>query len=479
MQHIGRNVFNLVLSRILAGVILFLIYTRLAQYLGPEAAGQYGLLAAFLGVFSMFVDLGMHQLVVKKVSENKQDSSRYLSGFFSAQFLMGTVFMLAMALFVWQADYPPLVKNALYVTSVGLLLTSLALPFRAIINAHQRLGIIAKVNFFNSVINGAFMVLAIVLQQNILFLAFINIAVPLFDIIVYGLVAHFRYAKLRLSFDSSFIRQLFVMTFPFTLLTVFSIYNRIDVLMLPHFRGFEETGFYAVAYKFWDILAFFPAVVGITLYPFFAEALSQRRIEQARLGLETYTRYMIALAVPLATGAFLLASPLTLSFYGEEFLPSAPAVWLLVAAAALLIIYSPVNSLIISQKTKAASKITGFTLVFNVVTNIILIPRYGFVAAAVTTVASEMIQLMLYTYVIRRDLFNFAFFRFFGKPALASVFMAALLINTPFGNIWLMVLQGILSYFAALFLLKFFKKEDWELIKNALNYKKDFNPEQI
>src|SRR3989344_1359404 len=62
MLHIGRNIISLVISRVLAAVILFLIYTRLAQYLGPEAAGQYGLLASYITIFSIFVDLGRHSL---------------------------------------------------------------------------------------------------------------------------------------------------------------------------------------------------------------------------------------------------------------------------------------------------------------------------------------------------------------------------------------------------------------------------------
>ena len=85
MLHIGRNIFSLLISRILTAVILFLVYTRLLQYLGPEIAGQYGLMAAYLTVFSFFVDLGMQQLVIKKISEDKTQTSKYLSNYFGIQ----------------------------------------------------------------------------------------------------------------------------------------------------------------------------------------------------------------------------------------------------------------------------------------------------------------------------------------------------------------------------------------------------------
>src|SRR3989344_3025359 len=145
MLHIGRNILSLIFSRVLAGLVLFLIYTRLAQYLGPEAAGQYGLLGGFLMVFSMFVDLGMSQLVIKKVSENKNDAPKFLNNYFIIQLALAFVFMLVMDLFVFFAHYPQEVKNALYVAGLGLFLSSLSLPFRSIINAYQKLTVIAKV----------------------------------------------------------------------------------------------------------------------------------------------------------------------------------------------------------------------------------------------------------------------------------------------------------------------------------------------
>src|SRR3989344_4280382 len=181
MLHIGRNIFSMVISRIVAALILFLIYTKLAQYLGPVAAGQFGLFAGYLTVFSLFVDIGMTKLVVKKVSEDKSNASKYINNYFSVQFFMGLMFMLIMTAVVHLADYPELVERSLYVVAFGLFLSSLSLPFRSNVNAFQKMTYIAGVNFANSAINAAFMILAIVFRTNIFFLAFVSVAVGLFD----------------------------------------------------------------------------------------------------------------------------------------------------------------------------------------------------------------------------------------------------------------------------------------------------------
>jgi O-antigen/teichoic acid export membrane protein len=473
MLQIGRNIFSLVFSRVIAGIILFLVFTRLAQYLGPEAAGQYGLIAGFMAVFTFFVDLGMSQLVIKKVSEDKTLASKYLSNYFVVQLLLGVFFMLIMAGIVYFADYPDIVKNALYVTAIGLLLNSLAMPFRSIINAFQKLSFIASINFANSVINAGFMILAIVFRYNIFFLSFTVVAVGIFDTLVYAYLSHKKFAKLKFEFDREFTKKLIIWTLPFTLLTVFSIYNRIDTLMLPSLRNFQETGYYAAAYKFWDVLAFFPAVIGISLYPFYAQSLARGLKDQVRTVLETYTRYMIAIGVPMAVGTFLVATPLTLLFYGEDFAPAAPALWLLIIAVSILFIYSPANSLIISQQTKIATKITGFTLSFNIIFNLLLIPKYGIVAAAATTVASEVIQALSYTYIIKRRIVAFRFFRHFLKPIVASIIMGlAVFFTLPLVGVLLAIVIAAVVYALSLVLLKFFHAEDWVLFKSSIDIRK-------
>lgn len=473
MLHIGRNIVSLLVSRVAASVVLFLIYTRLAQYLGPEAAGQFGLLAGILSIFSLFVDLGMSQLVIKKISEDQEHASKYLSNYFAIQAVLALVFGLIMAGFVALGDYPETVKHALYVASFALFLSSLSLPFKSIINGFQKLTIIAKVNFVNSMVNAGMMAIAIAFRKDIFFLAFISVAISLIDLLVYSVITHRKFAKFSFTVDWAFIRQLFIWTWPFTLLTFFSIYNRIDTIMLPHLRSFEETGYYSVAYKFWDVLAFLPAVIGISLFPYFAQCLSVGAKEDARKILETYTRYMIALAVPLSVGAFMVSDSIVRVFYGPEFLPAATALWVLVAAVSVLLIYSPVNSLILSQQTKAATKITGFTLLFNFTTNLIFIPKYGFIAAAFTTLASELIQAIMYTYVVRQRVINYRILPNFIKPIIAALGMAASIywLQGHF-DIWLVIAGGAGVYALVLVLLKFFQKEDTDLLIASINFRK-------
>ncbi len=479
MLHIGRNIINLLISRILAAAVLFLLYTRLIQYLGPESAGQFGLLAAYLTVFAFFVDLGMQQLVIKKISEDKTQATKYLGNYFVIQFLLGLGFMLLMDAIVWQAHYPILVKHSLYITALGLLLSSLTMPMMAVINGYQRLGIIAKINFVNSVLNGGMMLLAVVLKQNIFFLAFIPVIVSGLDILIYSFIVHRKFTPFKLQFDTKFWKQLFIWNTPFMLLTIFSIYNRIDSLLLPHLRSFTENGYYTAVYKFWDTLAFLPAVVAAALFPYFSEKLAKGEHEVVKKVLTIYTRYMIALAIPLTVGAYVLAHKLTVSFFGQNFAPAAPALWLLVAAVSVLFIYVPVNSLIISQRTKTATKVTAVTLIVNLALNIWLIPKYGFVMAAIITLGSELMQLIGYTYFVQTKIVSFTYFRNFVKPVIAGLVMGVVIYFLRDWNLILVIVAGGIVYSVVLLALRFFEKEDRELLAASINFRKKIEPDNI
>jgi O-antigen/teichoic acid export membrane protein len=155
-----------------------------------------------------------------------------------------------------------------------------------------------------------------------------------------------------------------------------------------------------------------------------------------------------------------------------SFAPAAAAVGVLVAAGALLMIYVPVNVIMVSQRTKTATKITGFTLLFNLTANIILVPKFGFVMAAVITLLSELIQLLGYTYVVKTQIINFKYLHNFIKPIIAGSIMGLVVYYLQNLNLFVVVGIGGVVYLAVLVMLKFFHEHEWELLKDTFNIKK-------
>jgi O-antigen/teichoic acid export membrane protein len=246
---------------------------------------------------------------------------------------------------------------------------------------------------------------------------------------------------------------------PFALLVGFSaIYNRIDVVIITSMLGFAQTGIYTSAYKFFDLLNFFPASVSHALFPALSGFMAKGKIAEVKITLEKYLRLMIAIALPMAVGGTILSKQLILLVAGQQFIEASRVLSVLIWAIAILFIYIPVNSLVISQLTKKAVAITGINVIINIVGNIILLPIYGIIASAIMTVVSELIQGVFYFYFVRKNITDFAFWSILWKPALASAIMGVMVWHVREVNLLRGVFLGVVSYAVSLYLFKFFKE---------------------
>jgi len=267
-------------------------------------------------------------------------------------------------------------------------------------------------------------------------------------------------------FNFGIIKKILQQGWPFALLVGFSaIYNRIDVVIITALKGFLQTGYYTAAYKIFDLLGFFPSVVSYTLFPFFAGLMAKNSLIEVRENLEKYLRLMLVVALPMAVGGSLLSAKLISLVAGPGYQAAAPVLAILIWAPAILFVYIPLNSLVISQLTKKAVLITGANVIVNIAGNLLLIPRFGIKAAAAMTVVSESLQGIFYFYFVFKNITSFNFSRFLFKPLFSALLMGVVL--WPFRNYSLLysLPMGAGVYGLMLAATGFIKKEDLKLFK--------------
>src|SRR6266481_2744700 len=411
-QKVARNVTSLIVSRLVAGALVLVGYAAIFRYLGVFRTGEYQFALAYVTLFAVAVDFGIEQLVIKKVSENKEDAEKYLGNFFATEFILALVVYAAILLVAHFNHYDPLVQKTIAIIGLGTFINALTIPHTAIISAFEDMHILATVNFFDSVINVSVMFAVILLHQSIAFLAIVQELFGIMHLLVYSriikrYVPHAHLFKYLEKLDFKLIYNMLYAALPFGSLVGFSIlYNKIDVIILSHIRGYAEAGLYTVAYKFFDFMAFFPAVVSSSLYPFFSSQMKLGNIELIKSTLEKYTKYMILLALPVAFGGAVLAPNINLLMAGfnRQFYPGFMALHFLVFGTATLFIYSGVNSLMISQLTKYAVYVTFANIFINSIGNLLLIPHFGFRAAASMTFISELTQATFYFYMVNKKI---------------------------------------------------------------------------
>ena len=108
----------------------------------------------------------------------------------------------------------------------------------------------------------------------------------------------------------------------------------------------------------------------------------------------------------------------------------------------------------------------AFAVAFNIIANLIFIPRYGFQAAAIATIASELVLFLPFIYLLRRQLADFRILAVLWRPLVALAAMLAAI--ALLGQSLLALAASGLIYVTVLLLLRPLSAEEGTALKSLL-----------
>ena len=268
-------------------------------------------------------------------------------------------------------------------------------------------------------------------------------------------------------------RRMLVESFPLMINHFLAtIFFRIDaLLMVPLLggaKGDAALGYYSTAYKFIDGLNIIPSYLTMAIFPLMSRYAKETGDAMRRSYILTL-RLLILIAVPLSMGAILLADRIILLFFGPKMMPGSAQ------ALAILIWFLPfsfINSvtqyaLIAVNQQRFLTKAFVIGVTFNITANLVLIPRYGFLGAAITTVLSEFVLFIPFYYCVRQNITKLSFVDLFWRPIIAAVAMGAFILLLGDASLLLIVPAAMVVYAVALTALGGVTREDWAMVKRV------------
>lgn len=190
---------------------------------------------------------------------------------------------------------------------------------------------------------------------------------------------------------------------PFSLTSLFvmlSLY--VDSVMLGRF-SLEEVGAYGAAYRVILVVAGLAGSTSRVLFPRIVRLKDAGHLDEAGGMLVRVLRVHLMMFGTMALGGFIMAQPIMVALYGKDFVSSGGPFRIL---CALIVIVSFTN--VIGQTLEAMGRqhqtmgVALLAALFNVVANLLLIPPFGMIGAACTTIATEAIVLTAQLVVLRR-----------------------------------------------------------------------------
>lgn len=463
---VGRNVLALGLSRVVSGLILFLVYVRLAAYLSPEGFGKFSLVFAYYTIFLLLADFGITRFVIKKISEDRSQAPSYLAHFLGIQLISSAVIFLFFLVIPRLLHYDDLVFRAMLLSGAGLVLNSLALPFSAIIQSWQKLHVMAVINFIETVARAAWFGYAIFTGRSLLFVFWSFVAIGVLDLAMYASAAS-RYVRFKFQTDRALLMHLLWSGLPFAAVAGLEILaSKADVVIQKLFLPYTAVGLYASAYRFLDILTFIPAVVALSLFPHFAQTADQP--PEAHGGIiNSFNRYLVSAALAIGVAFSFLSRHIIILMYGDEFIDATGPLQILIWGSVFTFIYAVPGVLVVARKVRQAMTILGVSTLLNILGNFLLIPRFGITASAWLTVLSYFVIAVAY-FVLARRIIRFSFWPLIPGPVAAAAVMA--------GVLWLLrdlglaapLILSIAAYIAVLLVFRYFNRQDWLFLKSVL-----------
>ncbi len=179
-----------------------------------------------------------------------------------------------------------------------------------------------------------------------------------------------------------------------------NLYDRLDILMLSRLAGDYATGIYGAAYRPMGTIQLLPYGVLYSLLPTLSRGTGsdadRQRLEKA-MGLLLSAAFVLV----LATLAF--AKTLVPIVFGTGFAESASALKVLIWAVIPRYLNFALNISLLAAAHERVFAVTSLVcLAVNVITNLLFIPRYSWRAAAVVTIATELVLLIQNIYWLRR-----------------------------------------------------------------------------
>ena len=227
------------------------------------------------------------------------------------------------------------------------------------------------------------------------------------------------------------------------------ILGQSDQVMLQHMIDTSAVGCYAYAWQFANILFILFGALNRTWCPFFFEEMKQDKRE----AMTDKTRNFLELFTILACGFLLLAPEGYHVYAGRDYWSSTGIIPLFVGSYYINFLCTfPVNFEYYHKKTKVVAVVTVGSSLLNVGLNYLFIKAMGMPGAAVATVISHGLQLLLhhgYCHLLGKGRYPFPV-KVWGKYA------AAFLLVMAFGyiaeNTWLLRwgVGGVLGIFELL-----------------------------
>lgn len=475
MANIAKNTSYFTLALVLQKIISLTYFTIYARALGPADLGQYYFAISITSIFSIFIDLGLSNVVTREVAKYPEKARSILASTIAVKLPLAFLTVLAIIAWAFIWGYDPLTKQLIYISAIAMVFDNFTGIFYSVSRGFHNLK-------FESLSSILFQLIILVLSLVILakggsinWLMAALLAASIFNFIYsFSVIKIFWRISVAPIWDKPLIKKLFNMALPFGLFVIVQrFYTYFDSVLLFKLAGDKAVGLYQVPFKIIMALQFLPMAFVASLYPVLSTYWHSNRDKLAQ-AFEKAVTYCLLLAIPVSFGSMAMADKIILLFK-EQYTETGLLLRISIVAVPFMFLGFPVGSMLNACDRQKRNTINmTITAFISALLNIILIPRFGVLGACITTLVTSILMLVLGWIVIPQitRLHWKAIMASLGKIILAGLAMLLVveLIKNQL-NPFLTIAVAALVYTVAVYVFKVISQADIDYFIKSLKGK--------
>lgn len=389
------NTASQIAVRFLTLALTLVSIKLLANYIGAVGLGQYNTITTYINFFIVFADLGLFSVTVREIAKKPEDEKKIISNVFVVRLFSALLASLIAILIVLFTGYDSTIKLGVLISSGFLLFNLLGSVYDIILQYRLKMQYSALAEFLSKALS--ILALFVIIRLGGGFLLIMT-TVALYGFLIYIFKWTFarRFIIFKPKYNKEISRWIFGLSWPIGVVFIMNnIFMKLDTLMLFVMKGAAAAGLYTVAYKVLEVTAFFGAYFASSLKPTISKLIENDKKAVADIIRKAlYITVFIAAPITLVSVAF--STEIILFLSSPEFLMAGRALILLGLTLPLVFIDVLLSEILIANdERKLLIKIFIFIVILNFVLNLILIPTYSFMGAALATLISEIVLMVI------------------------------------------------------------------------------------
>jgi len=474
--------FNAIMNiiRTLSTMIFPLItFPYTSRILGPEGIGKISFASSFVTYFILLASIGIPLYGIREIAKVRDDKTK-VSDLAQELFVMHIIssIIITISFFILVVLNKKLndQKILFFISSFSIILTTLSMEW--LYQGLEQYAYITIRSIVFSLISTIAIFFLIHKKDDYLIYSIIGVVASLgSSLLNFYNIRNILFVK-RVS-PWNFLRHIKPMAIVYLMNFIVSIYIQLDTVMLGFLSTAKNVGYYASGLKINKMLLALVTSLGSVLLPRLSYFLSNGMNNDFDKMIKKSFELIWIFCLPIVISLMLLSQEIIVLFAGVEYLPASICI-ILTAPIILLIGLTNIYGIQIlyplgKDKEVVYSVAAGATCSFFL--NILLIPKYFHVGAAIATLISEIVVLIIQILLVKKEYRSLVPKNIIFKYLISTLALAIFIIIVKYqisDHLTMLVVIvpiGALLYFGVLLLLKEkFVIEIYNILKRRFIY---------